>query len=82
MIRRFLRFFSKFKNMTFYIFSSCCTRFLEHLFPLPPGTVAKNRRGRHAQIFGWAKSATRGPRSAKYIRPACNVSQNPQSIGE
>jgi len=26
----FLTFFSKSKNMTFYVFLSCCTRFLEH----------------------------------------------------
>jgi len=27
---RFLRFFQNPKNMTFYVFLSCCTRFLEH----------------------------------------------------
>ena len=26
----FFTFFSDFKNMTFYVFLSCCTRFLEH----------------------------------------------------
>jgi len=26
----YFSFFSDFKNMTFYVFLSCCTRFLEH----------------------------------------------------
>jgi len=29
---RFLRFFENPKNMTFYVFLICCTRFLEHWY--------------------------------------------------
>jgi len=47
-----LTFFSDFKNMTFYVFLSCCTRFLEHWSAITVFGGGGRCRGDKCQIIG------------------------------
>ena len=40
--------------------------------PREPSAFGKNCWGGHAEIFGWAKSATHGPRATNELLPVCH----------